>query len=80
MYRRVTGSGDSCSPPLHSSVRENYGSFWFAVVVFQGLNKWNQVSEVLKWMSIRTVSVCQKFPHIRICIWHMFAARGAAVD
>lgn len=31
MYRRVTGSGDSCSPPLHSSVRENYSSFRFAV-------------------------------------------------
>ena len=32
MYRRVTGSGDSCSPPLHSSVRENYSSFRFAVM------------------------------------------------
>ena len=32
MYGRVTGSGDSCSPPLHSSVRENYSSFRFAVI------------------------------------------------
>jgi hypothetical protein len=32
VYGRVTGSGDSCSPPLHSSVRENYGSFRFAVL------------------------------------------------
>ena len=36
MYGRVTGSGDSCSPPLHSSVRENYSSFRFAVQVTTG--------------------------------------------
>ena len=37
MYGRVTGSGDSCSPPLHSSVRENYGSFRFAVCMAIGI-------------------------------------------
>jgi hypothetical protein len=30
-YGRVKGTGASCSPPLHSSVREDYRSFWFAV-------------------------------------------------
>jgi len=38
VYRRVTGSGDSCSPPLHSSVRENYSSFRFAVMEFHVLD------------------------------------------
>ena len=31
MYGRDTGTGTSRSPPLHSSVREDYGSFRFAV-------------------------------------------------
>jgi hypothetical protein len=30
-YGRVKGTGASCSPPLHSSVREDYRSFWCAV-------------------------------------------------
>ena len=33
MYGRVTGTGASRSPPLHSSVREVYSSFRFAVVI-----------------------------------------------
>jgi len=31
VYGRVTGTGTSCSPLLHSSVREDCRCFWFAV-------------------------------------------------
>ena len=42
VYGRVTGTGTSCSPPLHSSVREDYRSFRFAVeLVFKNRSQEN---------------------------------------
>ena len=35
MYGRDRGTGASPRPPLHFSVREDYSSFWFAVVYWK---------------------------------------------